>query len=167
VPANHIDQQWYDRPYYLGPDEANSAPYFALAEALARDKREGVARWVMRKKQYVGALRSERGYLMLITMKYAEEIVTAEELPKPGGRAPDAKELKMAEQLVSALEDDFRPEDFHDEYRQRVMKFIDAKAKGERPRLRIVARKSEPKSLTDSLAASIKLAKRNRGKAVA
>lgn len=167
VPAPHIDQQWYDRPYYLGPEEGSSASYFALAEALERGKREGIGHWVMRKKQYVGALRSEGGYLMLITLKYAEEVLTAEELPRPTGRAPDAKELKMAEQLVAALEDDFRAEDYQDEYRERVMKFIEAKAKGRTPTLRIVARKTEPKSLADSLAASINMAKRTKEKAIA
>jgi DNA end-binding protein Ku len=167
VPAAHIHQQWYDRPYYLGPDDTGSTSYFALAEALEHADREGIARWVMRKKQYVGALRSEGGYLMLITLKYAEEVLTADELPRPSGRAPDAKELKMAKQLVSALQDEFRPEDFHDEYRERVMKFIDAKANGQKPRLKIVARKKEPKSLIASLADSINMAKRDKEKQVA
>jgi DNA end-binding protein Ku len=167
VPAAHIDQQWYDRPYYLGPDNGSAPAYFALAEALDREKREGIATWVMRKKEYVGALRSEGGYLVLITLKYAEEVLTADELPSPGGRAPDAKELKMAEQLVAALEDEFRIEDYHDEYRERVMKFINAKAEGKKSALRSVPRKQEPKSLTQSLAASIKIAKRQKEKAVA
>ena len=167
VPAAQIDQQWYDRPYYLGPDDGSSPSYFALAEALEHEKREGVARWVLRNKRYVGALRSEGGYLMLITLKYAEEVLTAGELPRPTGRAHDAKELKMAEQLVSALEDDFRPEDFRDEYRQRVLKFIEAKAKGQKPALRIVARKQQAKSLAASLAASINQIKREKEKAVA
>jgi DNA end-binding protein Ku len=167
VPASHIDQQWYDRPYYLGPDENDAASYFAMAEVLEREKREGIARWVMRKKQYIGALRSENGYLMLITLKFAEEVLNTADLPRPGGRAPDAKELQMAEQLVSALEDDFRPEDYRDEYRERVMKFIEAKAKGMKPRLRVVARRKAPKSLIASLAASINMAKRGKEKAVA
>ena len=167
VPAAHIDQQWYDRPYYLGPDDGSALAYFALAEALDREKREGIARWVMRNNRYVGALRSESGYLALITLKYAEEVLTADELPSPSGRAPDVKELKMAEQLVSALEDEFRLDDYHDEYRERVMKFIKAKGEGKKPALRSVPRKKEPKSLTQSLAASIKMAKRQREKAVA
>jgi len=162
VPADHIHQQWYDRPYYLGPDDSRTAPYFALAEALDNEKREGVARWVMRKKRYIGALRSQGGYLMLITMKFAEEVLTANDLPRPKGRAPDAKELQMAEQLVAALQDDFRPEDFHDEYRERVMKFIEAKASGQQPKLKIVARKKESKSLLQSLAASIDKVKKEK-----
>jgi len=167
VPARQIHQQWYDRPYYLGPDDTSSAPYFALAEALGRKDREGIAHWVMRKKAYVGALRSEGGYLMLITLNYAEEVLTAAELPKPKGRAPDPKELKMAEQLVAAMEGEFHPEEFHDEYRDRVMKFIEAKANGKKPKLRIVARKKEPASLLASLTASIKMTKRREEKKVA
>lgn len=160
VPAAAIHQQWYDRPYYLGPDDGGSNQYFALSEALEHEQREGVARWTMRKKPYIGALRSEAGYLMLVTLKYAEEVLSSADLPRPGGRAPDAKELQMAEQLVSALQDDFRSEDYHDDYRERVMKFIEAKAGGEKPRLKVVARRKEPKSLVESLAASINMVKR-------
>jgi len=167
VPAEHIQQQWYDRPYYLGPDDSDSESYFALAEALEQEKREGVAHWVMRKRRYVGALRSEGGYLLLVTLKFAEEVLSASELPRPAGRVPDAKELQMAEQLVGALEDDFRPEDFRDEYRERVRKLLEAKGSGHKPRLEIVARRKESKSLLDSLAASIKKAKENKEKKVA
>ena len=167
VPFDHIPQEWYDRPYYLGPDDADTDSYFALAEALEHEEREGVAHWVMRKKRYIGALRAEGGYLLLITMKFAEEVLSASELPRPAGRAPDAKELQMAEQLVGALEADFRPADFRDEYRERVMKFIEAKGSGHKPRLEVVARRKESKSLVDSLAASIKKARENRGKQVA
>jgi len=167
VPSDNIHQQWYDRPYYLAPDESDSESYFALAEALEHEKREGVARWVMRKKRYVGALRAEGGYLLLITMKFAEEVVSASELPRPAGRAPDAKELQMAEQLVGALQAEFRPADFRDEYRERVMKFIEAKGSGHKPRLEVVTRRRESKSLVDSLAASIKKVRESREKRVA
>ena len=159
VPARQIHQQWYDRPYYLGPDDDSPTAYFALADALERQDREGIAHWVMRKKEYVGALRSEGGYLMLITLNDVEEVLTAEDLPKPTGRAPDAKEFKMAEQLVAAMEGEFHAEDYHDEYRERLMKLIEAKSHGHKPRLKVVARKKEPKSLLASLAASIKRAK--------
>ena len=162
VPFKHIPQQWYDRPYYLAPDGADSQSYFALATALEHEEREGVARWVMRKKRCVGALRSEGGYLLLLTMKFAEEVLIASELPRPAGRAPDAKELRMAEQLVGALEAEFRPEEFRDEYYERVMKFIEAKGSGHKPRLQVVARRKESKSLVDTLAASLK--KVNEGK---
>ena len=152
---------------YSCTDDSDSESYFALAEALEHEKREGVARWVMRKKRYVGALRAEDGYLLLITMKFAEEVLSASELPRPAGRAPEAKELQMAEQLVGALEGDFRPADFRDDYRDRVMKFIEAKGSGHKPRLQVVARKRESRSLIDSLAASLRKAKDDKEKRVA
>jgi DNA end-binding protein Ku len=168
VPAAHIHQQWYDRPYYLAPDDsqehANAESYFALGEALEHEKSEGIARWVMRKKRYVGALRAEGEYLLLITLKFAEEVLSASELPRPAGRPPDTKEFHMGEQLVATLEEDFRPEDFHDEYRERVMNFIQAKGSGHKPHLQIVSRRKESKLLLSSLAASIKKAKSGREK---
>jgi DNA end-binding protein Ku len=159
VPARQIHQQWYDRPYYLGPDDGSPSAYFALAEALERQDREGIAHWVMRQKEYLGALRSEGGYLMLITLNHIEEVLAAEDLPKPAGRAPDSKEFKMAEQLVTAMEGEFHAEDYHDEYRQSVMKFIKAKSHGHKSRLKMVTRRKEPKSLLADLTASIKMAR--------
>jgi DNA end-binding protein Ku len=141
--------------------------YFALAKALQSKDREGVARWVMRDKQYIGALNVKDGYLVLVTLRHAEEVISAKELPKPSGRALDAKEIRMAEQLVAALEDEFRPEDYQDEYRERVMQFIEAKAKGRRPKLQSIRQKRAPSSLVDALSASLKQAKRAGGRAVA
>src|SRR6476660_8718465 len=57
VPPSQIPPEYFDRPYYLGPD-GDQAAYFALAEALQKKEREGVVRWVMRKQPYVGAIRS-------------------------------------------------------------------------------------------------------------
>jgi DNA end-binding protein Ku len=166
VPPARINHQWYERPYYLGPDGDDSA-YFALAKALESRDREGVARWVMRDKQYIGALNVKNGYLVLVTLRHADEVISAKQLPKPTGRTLDEKEIRMAEQLVAALQDEFRREDYHDEYRERVMQFIEAKAKGRRPKLAVIRQKRAPSSLLDALSASLKQAKRGGGKAVA
>ena len=156
VPKGSIGHQYYDRPYYLGPD-GDTKTYFALAEALTRKEREGLARWVMRKKEYVGALRSNDGYLLLITLRHAEEVLTAREIGSPDGKAPDPREIKMAEQLVAVLEDEFRPQEYSDEYRERVLKHIEAKAKGRKPKLEALPKRgAEPKSLMEALAASLK-----------
>ncbi len=167
IQPEKINDQWYERPYYLGPDGDDASGYFALAQALGDNKREGLASWVMRNRNYVGALRNEGGYLMLVTLRHAEEVLSAQELPKPGGRPLEAREVKMAQQLVAVLEAPFQPADFRDEYRDRVMKFIEAKAKGSRPKLTIVKRKPGTTSLLDALSASLKRAKGARGKAVA
>lgn len=129
VDPETITHQWYDRPYFLGPDDSGDE-YFALAEALRKQKKEGVARWVMRKKEYVGALRVEGDYLMLMTLRHAGEVVPASALKAPGGRALDKREIQMAKQLLAALEGDLELEAYHDEYRERVMELVEAKAEG-------------------------------------
>ena len=167
VKAGAINQQWYERPYYLGPDGADAEDYFALAEAMQKRECEGIAQWVMRKAEYVGALCPTDGYLMLITLRHAEEVLSAADLPTLSGRAIDAKERAIAQQLIAALEEDFQPEEFHDEYRERVMKHIEAKARGQKPRLNVVARKPQGGSLSDMLAKSLKAVKSQKGKAAA
>jgi DNA end-binding protein Ku len=161
VPPSAIAPEFYDRPYYLGPD-GDSEAYFALAEALRKQEREGLAHWVMRKQPYVGALRAQDDYLMLFTLRSPEEVLSAKELPRPAGRAPDKKELSMAQQLVEMLKGEFNPKDYQDEYRQRVMEFVEKKAKGRAPKLRLVKSKRQAASLDRVLSKSIEALKKKR-----
>ena len=159
VPSTAIDARWYDRPYWLGPD-GDEESYFALASALEESGRSGIARWVMRKKRYHGALRAEDGYLMLVTLRNAGEVVSARALEAPKGRALDARELKMAEQLVDALAGEFEPEQYTDEYRARVLELVEAKAKGKKlPKKRAKRKKPTEDSLADVLEKSLRAAK--------
>ncbi|MEX2321112.1 MAG: Ku protein, partial [Saccharospirillum sp.] len=66
LPTGQIDRRWYDRPYYLGPD-GDSKAYFAFTEAIESSKLQGFVRWVMRGKQYRGALRLHQGYPVLMS----------------------------------------------------------------------------------------------------
>src|SRR6267378_8373168 len=161
VPPQVIAPEFYDRPYYLGPDGDQTA-YFALGEALRKENREGVAHWVMRKQPYVGALRAEGDHLLLFTLRSAEEVLSAKELPRPAGRAPDKKELSMAKQLVELLKGEFNPKDYQDEYRQRVKEFVEKKAKGRAPKLRLVKSKRRPASLDKVLSKSIETLKKQK-----
>ena len=150
-----LNHQWYVRPYYLGPD-GSSTLYFALAEALAAEQLVVLVRWVMRKKEYSGVLRPQAGYLMLHTLRHADEVIDAKHLPHPTGRKLDAKELKMAEQLIGMLSDHFDPAAYSDEYKARLLEFIDKKARGEGVRLKKAKPKGEPSgSLASVLRASL------------
>jgi DNA end-binding protein Ku len=154
VPPEQITHQWYDRPYYLGPDEDDEG-YFALAAALRKRGMEGVARWTMRNKEYVGALLAEGDYLMLITLRRAGEVVPASALPAPTGRELDQREVGMARQLIAAMEDPFDIAAYHDEYRERVVELMEARAAGKVvkfPRARV--RKTDV-DLADVLEASL------------
>src|ERR1043166_4947139 len=161
VPPSQIPPEYFDRPYYLGPDGDESA-YFAFAEALQKKAREGVVRWVMRKQPYVGAIRAVDDYLMLFSLRNAEEVLSAQNLPKPSGRAPDKKELAMATQLVELLKGEFDPKEYKDEYRERVMEFVEKKAKGHKPRLQLVKSKKKTASLDKVLSKSIEALKKQK-----
>jgi DNA end-binding protein Ku len=153
-----INHQWYDRPYHLGPDEDGES-YYALVEALETEEKEGLAHWTMRNKAYTGALRAEDGHLVLITLRSAEEVIPASALEPPRGRQPDPKELKMAEQLVAALEDEFDPAAYRDEYRDRVLELVEAKAEGKTLKFRKPEERREAEDLAASLQASLKAAR--------
>lgn len=154
VPADAIDPAWYDKPYYLGP-EKSAADYFALVAALRDAGREGIARWVMRKKRYVGALRVHGDHLMLHTMRFADQVVEASALDVAAPKSATDKELKMAEQLVASMEDEFDPDESRDEFRERVRALAEAKAEGEELELPRQRRPRPTASLTDALRRSL------------
>ncbi len=164
VPPEEITHQWYDRPYYLGPDESGEA-YFALVEALGKQDREGVARWVMRKKEYVGALRTEGTYLMLITLRRAGEVIPASALTPPSGRDLDEREIGMARQLISAMEDELDIAAFRDEYRERVLELVEAKAAGKVVRFPKAEEKVTDEPLADALERSLSATRKRRASA--
>jgi DNA end-binding protein Ku len=159
-----ITHPWYDRPYFLGPD-GNESAYFALAAALRTQDAEGVARWVMRGKEYVGALRLDGDHLMLMTLRHAGEVVPATELEPPAGRALDEREVNMAMQLVAALEDDLDMSAYRDEYRDRVQELIDAKAEGKVVRFPKAPKKQTERSLAEMLEASLGATEKKRKRA--
>jgi DNA end-binding protein Ku len=157
-----ISHQWYDRPYVLGPD-GETESFHALTEALDKSGKEGVARWTMRKKAYIGALRAGNRSLMLITLFHAEEVVGASALPRPEGRPLEELELRMAEQLVSALEGEFDPASYRDEYRERVLELIQAKDRGTAVAFRRrEERPPEPMPLSELLKRSVERVREER-----
>lgn len=155
LPSQEIDHRWYSRPYYLGPDGAEE-DYAALIAALGNTGREGLARWVMRKKAYVGALRLHEGYPMLMSLRHDEEVVSVDSLAAPQGAKLDDKELDMAGQLIAMLEASFEPEEYHDEYRERVMEMIEAKRHGESVKVTPIRRPKPSDDLSKALEASLK-----------
>ena len=165
VPSSEISNEWYERPYYLCPD-GDESEYFALAEALHRRNAVGIVRWSMRGKAYVGAITTHGDYILLIKTRYSEEVLS-QKLSAASGPPLDQKELKMANELVAALEADFKPEEFHDEYRERVLTFVEAKAHGKHPRLPGIKERKTGGSLGDQLSRSLAALKRGGEKKIA
>ncbi len=155
VAPSAVDERWFDRPYYLGPDGDDEA-YFALAEALKKREAIGIAHWVLRNKRYVGALQSSGGYLLLDTLRYAQEIVEVAAVRPSANRAPDKREIALAEQLIGALEDRFDPNEFRDEYQEQLQGLLAAKAAGKVVRFPKAAKREQGDTLLASLQASLK-----------
>ncbi|WP_166251380.1 Ku protein [Marinobacter salicampi] len=154
-PPEAIDHRWYDRPYYLGPD-GDAEQYAALTEALRDAAQEGLARWVMRNKEYIGALRLYQGYPMLMALRYAEQVVPVEELQAPRGKPLDKRELDMSRQLIGMLESEFDPSEYQDEYRERVLELIEQKQRGGRIKKPPKPKKKASDDLSKALEASLK-----------
>jgi DNA end-binding protein Ku len=160
VPRDGVDHRWYSRPYYLAPDRGHADDYFALAQALEQTGRDGFARWTMRQREYAGALRLHDGYLALIALRHAGEVVVASELKAPEGRAFDERERELAKKLVGALAGPFEHEPFRDEYRERLLELVEQKRKGKK----ITARKWQPEKVADdSLAAALERSLKSAG----
>lgn len=132
VPLDEVNPLLFDSSYLVLPDQ-QAKPYALLAEALADSGRIGIGRFVMRQKEYLAAVRSDGEHLTLSTLVFPDELVVpaaVDEFEQLDGVEVSAKELQMAKGLVDALSDDFRAEDFHDEYRAGVEDVIAAKAAG-------------------------------------
>ena len=155
--------QWYDRPYLLGPDSDDDA-YFALAAALAGKNRIGIARWVMRDKRYLGALTADGGYLRMTTLRRSEQVLALPEIRPGKSRTPSPAEVQLAEQFVESITGEFEPDAWQNDYRERLKKLIEAKAKG--TKLKLVQPK--PKEATSDLAESLRASlAAHKGKRVA
>jgi len=132
VNLNEIDPIYYDRAYYVMPQATAIKPYRLLVEAMTRTKKVGISKFVMHDKEYLAALRPMDGMICLHTMHFGKEVVPAESV---GHVAADSKvgdrELKVAQQLIGSLATRFKPERYHDDYKDCVLKMIDRKAQGE------------------------------------
>lgn len=147
-----IDPVYYDSPYYLVPAKQGAKPYRLLLEAMNESGKVAIARFVMRTKQYLAAIRPKDDVLVLSTMNFADEVMSEDELDDlPGKTKLDKRELDIAQRLIDSLSTDFKPDKYHDDYRERVEELIDRKAKGEE--IVAPAATSKPAPVVDLMAA--------------
>ena len=160
-----IDPLFYEKAYYLGPDEHGHKPYALLVAAMREEGRVAVVEFVMRGKQYLGAVRVTGPVLVLETMRYADEVIPTGEIEAEIRKLKvDERQVKMAEQLVETLAGEFEPARYRDEYQACVTEMIERKARGEKPELRKAKEPAVTKApdLTDVLRASLAQAKSRR-----
>jgi DNA end-binding protein Ku len=157
VPVADVDPVYFAKTYYLGPREGGEDAYRALQTALEQTGRAGIGRMTFHDREYLVAVRALNHVLGLHTMRFADEVADPGEfdLSTPE-RGPSEREIKMAGSLVESLADDFKPEEYDDTYRERVVEMIEAKAKGKQIVRREPDKPAEESDLFAALEASVK-----------
>ena len=130
VDAEEIDPVFYEKSYYLEPDEAATKPYALLMRALKEKGLTAVAKIAIRNKERLCALRPMDGVLVLETLYYPDEIRIEKETGVPEVDV-SKRELDMAFTLIDLLHEPFEPDKYKDQYREALMQVIDAKLEGE------------------------------------
>ncbi|MBG9737726.1 Ku protein [Paenibacillus alvei] len=135
VDLQEIDPVYYQKTYYLSPDQAGANAYQLLREALNETGKIGIAKVTLRAKSSLAAIRVLNNCLVMETMFYPDEIRSSSQVPNvPEQVKVNPKELEMAKLLISQLSTAFEPEKYTDEYRERLLERIGQKIAGEEVR---------------------------------
>ena len=133
VDAASISPQYFEKPYVLVPGKKAEKGYVLLRETLKRTGKIGISRVVIRTREYLSAVMPQGDALVLLLMRYPQELVDVADYKIPEGKPSDyrvtPKELQMAEQLIDSMSGEWKPEDYKDEFRARLHKVIEKRLK--------------------------------------
>ena len=133
VDAASINPQYFEKPYVLVPGKKAEKGYVLLRETLKRTGKIGISRVVVRTREYLSAVMPQGDALVLLLMRYPQELVDVTDYKIPEGKPSDyrvtPKELQMAEQLIDSMSGEWKPDDYKDEFRARLHKVIEKRLK--------------------------------------
>jgi DNA end-binding protein Ku len=161
VPYEQVDPIYFARTYYIGPEKGGEKVYSLLLRALEHSGLAGISKFVMRDRQYLGALRVRKGVITLEQMYFADEIRPLDEIRPPKTKV-SKEELEMAEQLIDNFAGDFRPKKYKDTYRDALCAIIRTKRAGKEVRHAPKTDEKAPPDLLEALRASMEAASGRR-----
>ncbi len=133
VDASSIGLRYFEKPYVLVPGKKAEKGYVLLRETLKETGKVGIARVVIRTREYICAVMPEDDALVMILLRYPQELVALDEYTLPQGTAKDyrvaPKELEMAKQLIDSMTSDWEPDSYQDEFRERLSEIIKKRVK--------------------------------------
>ena len=135
VDPAEVDERYFETPYYLQPGKGADRAYALLREAIRDSGRVGIAKVILRDAQHLAAVEAIGDAMVLTMMRFADELADLNDFRFPKAEAIRPAELNMARQLIESLSAKWNPEKYTDEYRDNLMKVIQAKLKGRKPRL--------------------------------
>lgn len=131
VPADDIDDRFFDQPYYLLPDKGGEHAYVVFQQALKETGRVGIGKVVLRERQHLVAIESIDNRLVLSMLRFADEVLDVPELSGVDRIKVASRELQLASSLISALATEWNPEQYKDDYQENLREVINSKMKGE------------------------------------
>ncbi|ADL68260.1 Ku protein [Thermoanaerobacterium thermosaccharolyticum DSM 571] len=157
---NKIDPIYFDKTYYIAPDEIGAKPYVLLRDSMKKLNRVAVARVVIRSKQDLACIRVYNdNYMVLETMHFPDEIRSTNELPPIRNVDLHENEVKMAIKLVDTLTSDFSPEKYDDNYRKALIEIIESKIQDRKIEIPESPKEENVLDLVSALKASIESVK--------
>ncbi|MEO6518891.1 MAG: Ku protein [Pseudoxanthomonas sp.] len=141
VDADSIGTRFYEKPYILVPGKKSEKGYVLFRETLKATHKVGIARVVIRTREYMCAVMPEGDALILMLLRYPQELVEPSDYKIPAGKTADyrisPKEMEMAKQLIDSMAADWKPDEYHDEFRARLSDILKQriKSKGATTRL--------------------------------
>jgi DNA end-binding protein Ku len=163
VKDTEIDPVFFEKSYYLAPDERGEKPYALLIRTLEKKGLIAIATVTIRKKEQLCALRPRDGALMLETLYYPDEIRNQPEMDLAKTKVTE-REIEMASTLVDILRKPFEPEEYTDHYREALNQLIEAKLEGREIVTSPAARETGVIDLADALRKSVEAAKKGKPK---
>jgi DNA end-binding protein Ku len=163
VNLEEIDPIYYERSYYLAPDEGGQKAFRLLHDVLGEAARVAVGKVVIREKEHLVSVRPRDGTLVMSVLFYADEVRAIEDIPEfPIQTKIHPNEKKMALQLVDGLTASFNPAEYHDDYREALQKVITAKIEGEEIVGVPVRKETKVVDLMDALRRSLKATEKEK-----
>jgi DNA end-binding protein Ku len=130
IPLSEIDPVYFEDSYYLGAGEGGEKPYRLLADALAKSKRAAIAQLVSRGKEQLMLIRPYENGLIMHSLYYANEVRNFAEIAKADNSKLSEAEIELGATLIENMSDEFNPDKYRDEYRERVQAMLEEKSKG-------------------------------------
>ena len=127
VDQAEIDPMFFYKPYYLEPQKGGDKAYALLRDALEKSKKVGIAKVVIKTRQYLAGVKPEDGALVLELMHFAEELADPSKLHVPKNVEVGKREINMATALIDSMSSKWKPEKYRDDYREALMEVIEEK----------------------------------------
>jgi len=155
VDAGSIDQRYFEKPYVLVPGKKAEKGYVLLRETLKSSKKVGIARVVIRTREYLCAVMPEGDALILMLLRYPQELVDPTDYKLPTGKAAayriTPKEVEMAKQLIDSMSGKWEPDGYHDEFRARLQAIIKKRIKSKGNLAKVVEEAQEHEDATTNV----------------